>query len=171
MKAVLQLTAVLCLSAYIHVAWAHGEKVAYPLGSAASGAAATDVWYITCTKGPEKPGAPIVTPTRLAFRVQDLSPPLHPAKISVKASKAGFPVTPSYTDATDGNNQYDTGSATVFHSLYGGAGVYSLSVTKSLSTVKGAERYKVQFHCWNNATGHSTIKCTKTGVGAGRPLC
>ncbi|NOU44005.1 MAG: hypothetical protein HOO87_10685 [Methyloglobulus sp.] len=171
------LSVLFLVSIYAGTALGHGEKVDYfiprnlPKILPPTTAAVTDVWSITCTKGPEKPDDPIVTPTRLAFHVQDLSPPLSAATVSVKASKLGFPSTPSYTDATDGNSQYDTGSNTVFHYLNGGVGVYTLSVTKSATTTPSKERYRVQFHCWNNAQGHSTIKCTKTGEGEGKQLC
>jgi hypothetical protein len=131
--------------------WAHGETVAQLLGKPTSGATATDLWAVTCTKGPEKPGAPIVTPTRLVFQVRDEAP-VRPAVISIQAIK-GTLKSPVYTDAKDGDAVYGPAS---FASLYGGAGTYVLKITKSASTA-GTETYRPRFHCWTNSNGHSAI--------------
>ncbi|MEQ1545214.1 hypothetical protein [Methyloglobulus sp.] len=135
--------------------FAHGETVVQALGKTTTGAAATDIWKITCTKGPDKKGGPIVTPTRLTFHVMDLAP-VHPAVISVQAFK-GTLKSPVYKDPKDGDKVYGPAG---FASLKGGQGDYYLKITKSASTVKGVEKYIPQFHCWSDSStgkNHSTI--------------
>jgi hypothetical protein len=153
MKIIFQLTAVLYLSTYINVVFAHGEENLGTLGSTTSGKTATDVWQVTCTKGPEKPGLPIVTPTRLAFHVRD-ELPKHPATVSIQAFK-GTLKSGAYIDPIDGDAIYGPSG---FVSLRGGVGTYLLKISKSASTLKGIERYRPQFHCWSNVDKqHSTI--------------
>ncbi len=140
------------VSIYAGTVWAHGETP-NAIGNTASGAAATDIWAITCTKGPEKPGAAIVTPTRLAFHVMDIAPVLT-AVISIQAFKGALK-SPVYIDPKDNDGIYVPSG---FASLYGGQGTYVLKITKSASTVKGVEKYIPQFHCWSNKDNeHSTI--------------
>jgi hypothetical protein len=153
MNKLFQLISVLLfMSAYAGTAWAHGETP-NAIGKATSGAAAADIWAIICTKGPEKPGRPIVTPTRLAFHVRDEAP-IRPAIISIQAFKGALK-SPVYIDPKDGDAVYGPSG---FASLKGGAGTYYLKVTKSASTTKGTETYRPQFHCWSNKDNeHSTI--------------
>ncbi len=144
----------LCLlitTGFANSAFAHLQSGT--VGSATSGKAATDVILISCLKGPEKPGAPIVTPTRLAFHIKDLAPVKAPI-VSTQASKIGKS-SPIYTDPVDGDAYY---GPKTFVSFYAGAGDYSLRVNKSASTVIGMEAYVAEFHCWDNAGKHSTIK-------------
>jgi hypothetical protein len=132
------------VSVYAGTALAHGETP-NSIGINKSGAVATDIWAITCTKGPEKNGAPIVTPTRLAFHVKDIYPLLS-AVISIQAFK-GTLKSPVYIDPKDNDTLYGPSG---FASLYGGAGTYVLKITKSASTEKKVESYIPQFHCWSN---------------------
>ncbi len=142
---------VIIVFGYIGSALAHLQSGT--VGSATSGKAATDVIVISCLKGPEKPGAPIVTPTRLAFHIKDLAPVKAPI-VSTQASKGGRS-SPVYSDPVDGDANYGPKN---FTSFFAGAGDYALRVNKSASTVKGAEAYVAEFHCWDNAGKHSTIK-------------
>lgn len=154
MKLYNQLTTALFFTLASGIAFAHGETP-QTIGRSTTGALATDIWAITCTKGPEKPGAPIVTPTRLVFHLMDIAP-IHPAKISFQIIK-GTLKSAVYADLKDGDAIYGPAG---FVSLRGGAGTYVVKVTKSASTVKGVEKYIPQFHCWSDSStgkNHSLI--------------
>ena len=140
MKKKIMAASLLIAAGYAGLAAAHTQSGA--LGSAASSAAATDVYAVSCSNNGS--GAP----AKLFLQVKDLAPVLAPV-ISIQASKGTIASTQS-VDIKDGDAIYSTG---VY--LSGGAGVYSLKVNKFASTVKGLETYTAQFHCTTAAGVHT----------------
>ena len=127
------MTATLLIAAgYAGLVSAHTQSGA--VGIATSGAARTDVYAVTCSN--DGSGAP----AKLAAQVKDLAPVKAPL-VSTQISK-GTASSALSTDRVDGDNIYSS-----LVSLTGGAGVYTLKVNKSASTVVGIETYVVQFHC------------------------
>ena len=122
----------LVAAGYAGLASAHTQSGA--LGSAASAAAATDVYAVTCSN--DGSGAP----AKLFLQVKDLPLVLAPV-IGIQATKSTVASTQS-VDTKDGDAVYSTG---VY--LSAGAGAYLLKVNKYASTVKGFETYTAQFHC------------------------
>lgn len=134
---------------YTGSVFAHTQAGA--LGSALSGKAATDVIVVSCTKGTDIPGHPIVVPTRLRFHVKDMLPVKSPL-VSIQAMK-GTKSSALYIDRKDGDVTY-----TPWVDLVAGAGNYTMKVNKSASTLKGVEAYLAEFHCWDAKGRHSGIK-------------
>jgi outer membrane receptor protein involved in Fe transport len=130
----------LVAAGYAGLAAAHA--LSGTLGRAASAAAATDVYKVTCSNNGS--GAP----AKLFLQVKDLPLVLAPV-IGIQATKSTVASTQS-VDTKDGDAVYSKG---VF--LSAGAGVYSLKVNKFASTVKGAETYTAQFHCLTAAGVHT----------------
>lgn len=130
----------LIAAGYAGLASAHTQSGA--LGSAASAAAATDVYAVTCSN--DGSGAP----AKLFLQVKDLAPVLAPI-VGIQATKGTVASTQSI-DTKDGDAIYSTG---VY--LSAGAGVYSLKVNKFASTVKGSETYTAQFHCQTAGGAHT----------------
>lgn len=108
------------------------------VGLATSGAAKTDVYTVTCATGTSD----------LAVSVIDL-PAVKAPLVSIQVTK-GVPSTGLSTDAKDGDANYSP-----LVKLAKGAGVYTMKVNKSASSVIGAEAYKAQFSC-RNAKGVMT---------------
>ncbi|NOU20661.1 MAG: hypothetical protein HOO93_02540 [Methyloglobulus sp.] len=108
------------------------------VGLATSGAAKTDVYTVTCATGTSD----------LAVSVIDL-PAVKAPLVSIQVTK-GVPSTGLSTDTVDGDTKY---SALV--KLAKGAGIYTMKINKSASSVIGAEAYKAQFSC-RNAKGVMT---------------
>ena len=132
---------------YVGLASAHSQSGA--VGSAASAAAATDVYAVTCSN--DGSGAP----AKLFLQVKDLAPVLAPV-LSIQATKGTIASTQS-VDTKDGDAIYSTGVT-----LSGGAGVYLLKVNKFASTVKGIDTYVAQFHCETAANVHTGTTWTMT---------
>ena len=131
----------LVAAGYAGLATAHTQSGT--LGSAASAAAATDVYAVTCSNDGSGP------PAKLFLQVQDLPPKLPTVLVGIQATKGVVASTQSI-DTVDGDGVYSKGVT-----LSGGAGVYSLKVNKFASTVKGAETYVAQFHCQTAAGVHT----------------
>ncbi|MEQ1557704.1 MAG: hypothetical protein ABL933_02030 [Methyloglobulus sp.] len=112
------------------------------VGSASTGAAATDGYTVTCGAGT----------ANLYVRVKDLAPVLSPA-ISIQAKK-GTKSSALSADPIDGDTSYSKPVSVV-----GTAGAFTVNVNKSASTAKGIENYAADIYC-RNATGAKTS--TKT---------
>jgi hypothetical protein len=108
------------------------------LGSKLTGAAATDVYTVTCGAGT----------TNLYARVRDLAPVLAPS-VSIQARKSAKSSILS-RDLVDGNVLYSPAV-----SVAGVAGIFAVNVNKSASSVKGVETYAADIYC-RNATGAKT---------------
>jgi len=132
MKKKIMAASFLIAAGYAGFASAHTQSGA--LGSAASAAAATDVYVVTCSNDGSGP------PAKLFLQVKDLAPVLAPL-VGIQASK-GTVASATSVDTKDGDAIYSTG---VY--LSAGAGAYLLKVNKYASTVKGFETYTAQFHC------------------------
>lgn len=109
------------------------------VGSATSGAAKTDVYAVTCGTGT----------AYLNVSVIDLAPVKAP-KVSIQATK-GTASSPLSTDSVDGDAKY---SPVV--KLAKGAGIYTMKINKSVSTVKGAESYTAEFYCRDASGGQKS---------------
>ena len=121
------LASLLIAAEYSTLASAHTQSGA--LGISTSGAAATDVYVVTCGLGS----------ARLFLRVIDLAPVLSPS-ISIQAAKANR-ASALAVDVVDGDANYSTAVV-----LARGAGTYQMTVNKPASTSKGQELYKAEFH-------------------------
>ena len=127
------MTATLLIAAgYAGLVSAHTQSGA--VGIANSGVARTDVYAVTCSN--DGSGAP----AKLTVRIKDLAPVKAPL-VSTQLSKSGAS-SPLSTDARDGDTLFSP-----FVTLARGAGVYTLRVNKSASTVVGIETYIADFHC------------------------
>jgi hypothetical protein len=109
------------------------------VGSATSGASATDVYAVTCGAGTSK----------FYVAVKDAAPAKAPV-VSVQAVK-GYLATPLSSDATDGDVNYSPAA-----NVAGSAGVFNLQVNKQLSSVVGAEAYTAEFVCVSAAGAKTT---------------
>jgi hypothetical protein len=116
------------------------------LGKTTTGAAATDVYYVSCLNE-DLSGEPAVA-HHLTVSVKDLAPILA-STISIQVTKNNKTSTLS-EDTIDGDAKY---SPTL--SLAAGAGTYLLIINKSLSTIKGIEKYFIQLHCESAINGHT----------------
>ncbi len=143
-KIILKLVFLSCI-ACANQASAHTK--AESLGNTKTGAAATDVYYVTCLNEGLS-GEPAVA-HHLTVSVKDLAPKLAPT-ISIQVTKNNKTSTLS-EDTIDGDVIY---SPTL--SLAAGAGTYLLIINKSLSTIKGIENYIAQFHCESAIKGQHT---------------
>ena len=142
------ITATLLLAAgYAGLVSAH--TVSGPVGISLTGAAATDVYAITCTND----GGGV--PTNLYLHVKDLAPVLAPL-ISTQVNKSTATTVLS-TDAKDGDAVYSPALTLTPSAAIGGAGVYTVRVNKSASTtVKGSEIYTLEAHCRAGTTHTGT---------------
>ena len=137
---------------YSGMASAHNQSGT--LGSAASGAVATDIYSVDCSD--DGSGAP----AKLFAQVKDAAPVLAPT-VSIQLTKTLGVKTDSTaidTDSIDGDALYSTGVTLTPTVLAGGGlGTYKLIVTKSQSApiVKGIEIYDVQFHCQTASGAHT----------------
>ena len=142
-KIILKLVFLSCLTS-ANPASAHTQ--AESLGNTKTGAAATDVYYVTCLNEGLS-GEPAVA-HHLTVSVKDLAPILA-STISIQVTKNNKTSTLS-EDTIDGDTKY---SPTL--SLAAGAGTYLLIINKSLSITKGIEKYFIQLHCESAIKGHT----------------
>jgi hypothetical protein len=108
------------------------------LGKATLSAAATDIYAVNCAAGTKY----------LSFSVRDVAP-VKPPLISIQVTK-GAVASALSTDSRDGDLKYSPELR-----LNGNAGVYTMKISKSASSVKGAELYIALFSC-RNAIGDQT---------------
>jgi hypothetical protein len=108
------------------------------VGSKLTGAAATDVYSVTCGLGT----------SNLYVRVKDLAPVLAPS-VSIQAKKSAKSSVLS-RDPVDGDVLYSPAV-----SVAGAAGLFTVNVNKSASSVKGIENYAADIYC-RNAAGDKT---------------
>lgn len=94
--------------------------------------AGVDIYAVTCSN--DGSGAP----ASLFLQVNDLAPVV-PTLVSIQTTK-GTASSLVSTDGVDGDGIYSSGVT-----LAGGAGVYTLKVSKSAGA--GSESYVAQFHC------------------------
>ena len=133
------ITATLLLAAgYAGLVSAH--SVSGTVGKAVNGLAATDTYNVTCYESGDGSGVP----NNLYLRVKDLAPVKAPL-VSTQASK-GKATTVLSTDAKDGDAVYSP-AITLTPPAGSGAGIYTVRVNKSASTVKGLEAYTLEVHC------------------------
>lgn len=120
--------------------------VSSALGSRTKGAAASDVYRVTCGAGTDN----------LAASVTD-NKPIHPSKVAIKLVKGSLASALSM-DAVDG----DAIPSPVVK-LTGKNGDYLLTISKTRSTTLGQELYTANFICRNVAGGKTTTgsKMTK----------
>jgi hypothetical protein len=117
------------------------------LGTALTGAAATDTYTATCPTGT----------SYLGFAVLDNATPLLPlAKIGIQAIK-GTATTALIPDVKDGD-----GIFSAWTKLTAGAGVYTVKINKSLATTKGIDNYNALISCRTSAGAKlaTTLKLT-----------
>jgi hypothetical protein len=111
------------------------------VGSTKSGRARTDVYQVTCAAGA----------TALTASVIDLAPVKAPT-ISIQLAK-GTATSPLSKDPVDGNTAYSAPTT-----LAKGAGIYSMKINKSASTVKGAESYTAKYSCVGSTSSKIVLK-------------
>ncbi len=105
------------------------------IGQLGGKTSATDVWEVTCSGGSDF----------LAMRVKDGLPKKAP-KVSIQVSKDRLAA--NTTDPIDGDNEYSPEIR-----VNAGDGVYLVTVDK---TGKAPENYLLEYHCENNAGGHTS---------------
>jgi hypothetical protein len=140
-------TALLLAAGYTGLVSAH--SVSGTVGISLTGAAATDVYNVTCTNN----GGGV--PTSLYLHVKDLAPILAPI-VSTQANKSTATTVLS-SDTVDGDANYSPALTLTPSAAIGGTGVYTVRVNKSASaTVKGAEIYTLEYHCQAGTTHTGT---------------
>lgn len=140
-----------CLLAvgYAGVVAAHTQSGA--LGTASSGAAAVDQYFVSCYN--DGNGAP----ARLSLRVRDLAP-VKPAQVSARSYT--YPqITPSANslDTVDGDANYSP----LVYSYGTTTQNYYVNVNKSASSA-GQETYVAEFHCQTAGGVHTGTSWTMT---------
>jgi hypothetical protein len=142
-KTLIKLTLVSCF-AYVELASAH--KQTGSLGRKINGAAATDIFYVTCRDQDLSENPALAD--HLVISVKDLAPKLAPL-ISIQVKKNNK-LSILSTDKVDGDTKYSPEVR-----LAEGAGIYMLSIKKSKSIKKGLETYMAEFHCEASDSSHT----------------
>jgi hypothetical protein len=131
----IMMAGLLISAGYSALASAHTQSGT--LGNTTSGAAATDVYQLSCPAGT----------ARLYVRIKDLAPAL-PSLVSIQAAKDRLSSTLS-VDGADGDAFYS--SAVTLRRV---AGTYLITINKNLSSTKGREIYSAEFHCQDAGGNH-----------------
>ena len=130
--------------AYAGLVSAHTQSGS--LGKKNTGAAATDLFNVTCPEYDLSGNAVLVD--HLVISVKDMAPKLAPL-ISIQVKKNNK-LSVLSTDKVDGDTKYSPEVRSA-----GGAGTYLLAIKKSKSLKKGFEIYVAQFHCETVGNNHT----------------